>query len=81
MQGLLHSDDTEVMLIALEKMGIEYKWGEGKKVLSISGSGGRLSLPSSQLYMNNAGTATRFLTTAVNLIKEEVEGLIVRLNI
>eukprot|EP00471_Norrisiella_sphaerica_P012996 CAMPEP_0184496476 /NCGR_PEP_ID=MMETSP0113_2-20130426/34037_1 /TAXON_ID=91329 /ORGANISM="Norrisiella sphaerica, Strain BC52" /LENGTH=472 /DNA_ID=CAMNT_0026883105 /DNA_START=90 /DNA_END=1508 /DNA_ORIENTATION=- len=70
-RGLLHSDDTRVMLIALQKMGVEYSWDEKKEVLTIVGSGGKLKLPDSELYMKNAGTATRFLTTAVNLIKEE----------
>eukprot|EP00466_Bigelowiella_natans_P003636 jgi/Bigna1/87755/estExt_fgenesh1_pg.C_230205 len=69
--GLLHSDDTEVMLLALKKMGVQYSWNDTKEVLSIQGSGGKLSLPDSELYMKNAGTATRFLSTAVNLIQEK----------
>lgn len=82
-RGLLMSDDTRVMLAALRAMGVACSWenSTGKAfpsyltdppsedaVLLVTGSGGVLRKPDCELYMKNAGTATRFLTTAINLI-------------
>ncbi|KAL8963968.1 MAG: hypothetical protein Q9183_004804, partial [Haloplaca sp. 2 TL-2023] len=63
-KNLLHSDDTEVMLNALVKMnGASFSWEEGGKVLVVRGNEGRLEADGEELYLGNAGTASRFLTT------------------
>lgn len=66
--GLLHSQDTQVMLDSLTQLGIAYRWEDGLKRLCIQGCEGKLRLPGRPLFLNNAGTASRFLTTLVCLI-------------
>lgn len=66
--GLLHSQDTQVMLDSLRQLGISYRWEDGLKRLCIEGCEGKLRLPPRALFLNNAGTASRFLTTLVCLI-------------
>ncbi|KAJ2718377.1 3-dehydroquinate dehydratase (3-dehydroquinase) [Coemansia sp. Benny D115] len=68
-KNLLHSDDTQVMLAALQAMGgCEFSWEDDGDTLVVIGGGGQLRVPDSELYLGNAGTAARFLTTTVNLI-------------
>lgn len=62
-RGLLHSQDTQVMLDSLRELGVQYAWQEQQRVLEIDGTGGKLRLPKRALYLHNAGTASRFLTS------------------
>ncbi|WEW54928.1 3-dehydroquinate dehydratase (3-dehydroquinase) [Emydomyces testavorans] len=67
-KNLLHSDDTEVMLNALERLGAAtFSWEEEGDVLVVHGKGGQLQASSEDLYLGNAGTASRFLTTVATL--------------
>ncbi|PLB52270.1 Shikimate dehydrogenase [Aspergillus steynii IBT 23096] len=67
-KNLLHSDDTEVMLNALEKLGAAtFSWEEEGEVLVVNGKGGNIQAHPSPLYLGNAGTASRFLTTVATL--------------
>ncbi|KAI4150811.1 MAG: hypothetical protein L6R39_002160, partial [Caloplaca ligustica] len=67
-KNLLHSDDTEVMLNALVKLkGASFSWEDGGHVLVVKGNGGRLEAHGEELYLGNAGTASRFLTTVATL--------------
>ncbi|KKA29878.1 hypothetical protein TD95_003439 [Thielaviopsis punctulata] len=67
-KNLLHSDDVEFMLAALSKLGgATYSWEEAGEVLVINGKGGKLNACDEPLYLGNAGTASRFLTTVVAL--------------
>ncbi|GKZ76015.1 3-dehydroquinate dehydratase (3-dehydroquinase) [Aspergillus niger] len=67
-KNLLHSDDTEVMLNALERLGAcTFSWEEEGEVLVVNGKGGDLQATSHPLYLGNAGTASRFLTTVATL--------------
>ncbi|KKK24642.1 hypothetical protein P175DRAFT_0499637 [Aspergillus ochraceoroseus IBT 24754] len=67
-KNLLHSDDTEVMLNALERLGAAtFSWEEEGEVLVVNGKGGNLQAHPSPLYLGNAGTASRFLTTVATL--------------
>ncbi len=67
-KNLLHSDDTEVMLTALASLGgASYSWEEEGEVLVVNGKGGALSASPTELYLGNAGTASRFLTTVATL--------------
>ncbi|CAL3962417.1 unnamed protein product [Diplocarpon coronariae] len=69
-KNLLHSDDTEFMLTAIAKLGgAAYSWEDAGEVLLVQGRGGDLQASSSELYIGNAGTASRFLTTVVSLCK------------
>ncbi|KAJ1971868.1 3-dehydroquinate dehydratase (3-dehydroquinase) [Dimargaris xerosporica] len=70
-QNLLHSDDTQVMLNALEQLGgCQYEWEDDGRTLAVTGGEGRLHVPDVDLYLGNAGTAARFLTTVVTLVPE-----------
>ncbi|KAH9878137.1 hypothetical protein J1614_003354 [Plenodomus biglobosus] len=73
--NLLHSDDTQVMLDALAKMqGASFAWEDDGKVLVVTGNGGNLKATSNDLYLGNAGTAARFLTS-VTALCQPVEGI------
>ncbi|KAJ1965812.1 3-dehydroquinate dehydratase (3-dehydroquinase) [Dipsacomyces acuminosporus] len=68
-KNLLHSDDTQVMLVALQAMGgCSFVWEDDGDTLVVVGGGGKLDVPEGELYLGNAGTAARFLTSTVNLI-------------
>jgi len=70
--GLLLSDDTQVMITALQAMGAgPFEWSEGGRILLLSGLGGKFKTPVEPMYLGNAGTAARFLTTCATLICEE----------
>ncbi|KAH0537706.1 hypothetical protein FGG08_005513 [Glutinoglossum americanum] len=67
-RNLLHSDDTEYMLTALGKLdGASYAWEDDGDVLVVNGKGGELRASAEELYLGNAGTAARFLTTVATL--------------
>ncbi|ANB14886.1 pentafunctional protein ARO1p [Sugiyamaella lignohabitans] len=68
-KNLLHSDDTEHMLNAVRKLQAgTVEQEEGGDVIVVTGNGGNLVVPESELYLGNAGTASRFLTTIGALI-------------
>lgn len=67
-KNLLTSADTEVMLAALQRLGAATSsWEEDGEVLVVNGNGGHLKASSTDLYLGNAGTAARFLTSVVTL--------------
>ncbi|CRK11847.1 hypothetical protein BN1708_002288 [Verticillium longisporum] len=67
-KNLLHSDDVEFMLTAITRLGgASYAWEDAGEVLVLTGKGGQLRASSDPLYLGNAGTASRFLTTVVAL--------------
>lgn len=70
--NLLHSDDTQVMLDALAKIqGATFSWENDGKDLVVTGNGGNLKATSDELYLGNAGTASRFLTSVAALAHPE----------
>ncbi|KAH8677261.1 dehydroquinase class 1 [Xylariales sp. PMI_506] len=67
-KNLLHSDDTEYMLNAITQLnGATYSWEDAGEVLVVTGRGGKLQASKDSLYLGNAGTASRFLTSVVAL--------------
>lgn len=64
-KNVLHSDDTRVMIAALKKMGVGII-AKGT-TLTITGCNGQLKKPYGPLFLENAGTAMRFLTAATSL--------------
>ena len=66
LHDLLDSDDTRVMLAALEALGCGLR-REGR-VLHVSGLGGRLKVHEAALFLGNAGTAMRPLAAALALL-------------
>lgn len=62
-EGLLDSDDTRVMLAALEKLGIPLQM-DGRDVVTVTGQP-MLAPVTCELFLGNAGTAFRPLTAAL----------------
>ena len=63
---LLDSDDTRVMLAALRQLGCDVQ--EHGNTVVIQGVGGQLKVPTTKLFMGNAGTAMRPLTAALAVL-------------
>lgn len=67
-KNLLHSDDTQVMLAALTDLNAaKFSWEDQGDTLVVEGNGGALKAVSKELYLANAGTASRFLTVVAAL--------------
>jgi 3-phosphoshikimate 1-carboxyvinyltransferase len=65
--GALDSEDTQVMIAALKKLGVcvETRWDES--LVEVSGCGGKLPASGGELYVANSGTTIRFLAATVSL--------------
>jgi len=67
-KDLLASDDTHVMLMALQKLGIKWEQiGESQDYI-VHGINGVLPIHQADLFMGNAGTAIRPLTAALAVL-------------
>ena len=70
-KNLLTSHDTEVMLNALDRLeAASFSWEDEGEVLVINGNGGILRPSAVDLFLGNAGTAARFLTTVATLARK-----------
>ncbi len=58
----LFSDDTRYMSEALVRFGIPVQREAGKAFV-VSGTGGKITAPAEEIFIGNAGTTMRFLTT------------------
>ncbi|TFW10458.1 3-phosphoshikimate 1-carboxyvinyltransferase, partial [Oxalobacteraceae bacterium OM1] len=65
---LLASDDTHVMLMALQKLGVRWEQAGESQDYTVHGTGGTLPVHQADLFMGNAGTAIRPLTAALAVI-------------
>ncbi|KAI9057708.1 aromatic amino acid family biosynthesis-like protein [Trametes sanguinea] len=77
LKNLLHSDDTQVMMNALvELQGAKFDWEDGGETLVVNGGAGALAVPrdGKEIYLGNAGTAARFLTTVCTLVQAQSAG-------
>eukprot|EP00835_Amoeboradix_gromovi_P005509 NODE_524_length_7257_cov_0.465912.p1 type:complete len:1485 gc:universal NODE_524_length_7257_cov_0.465912:865-5319(+) len=64
--NFLHSEDTQVMLHCLKQLkACSFEYDDD--LLVITGNNGLLTVPDDPLFISNAGTAARFLTTMLNL--------------
>ena len=63
---LLDSDDTQVMLAGLQKLGVRIE-PLGHNSYAVSGVGGVFPVKQAELFLGNAGTAFRPLTAALAL--------------
>jgi 3-phosphoshikimate 1-carboxyvinyltransferase len=66
----LVSDDTKFMIRALKGFGIKVE--EEPDAFIVSGKAGKLITPEEDIFVGNAGTAMRFLTTFSALVKGKV---------
>ena len=65
----------KVMLSFLSQIGVKFEWSHsdsGDNVLSVRGTGGHFTSPASiePIYLGNAGTAARFLTSFACLLPD-----------
>jgi 3-phosphoshikimate 1-carboxyvinyltransferase len=65
---LLASDDTHVMLMALQKLGVKWEQVGATQEYILHGTDGVLPVHQADLFMGNAGTAIRPLTAALAVI-------------
>ena len=66
----LFSDDTVYMISALKQFGIEVD-RKGNDLI-VHGTHGKLNVPKENIFVGNAGTAMRFLTTLASLADGEI---------
>ena len=66
-RDLLASDDTQVMLAALQALGCGLQ-PQADGALAVSGLGGRLAVHQAALFLGNAGTAMRPLVAALAVL-------------
>lgn len=69
--GALKSDDTKYMAKALGQLGVKITEPNATTFV-IQGTGGKFVAPKKELFLGNAGTATRFLTAATCLVNGRV---------
>ena len=69
--GLLFSDDSRVMLRALDALGIGVEVDEPARAATIRGASGRLPANHAELDLRNSGTSTRFLAAACCLAQPD----------
>ncbi|WP_394777871.1 3-phosphoshikimate 1-carboxyvinyltransferase [Undibacterium sp.] len=67
-KDLLASDDTMVMLNALNTLGVHWTQQEGTQDYTVQGINGAFPVHQADLFMGNAGTAIRPLTAALAVI-------------
>ena len=65
---LLASDDTHVMLMALQNLGVKWHQHDVSLDYAIEGAAGNFPVHAADLFMGNAGTAIRPLTAALAAI-------------
>ncbi|QWU88389.1 hypothetical protein CA3LBN_002697 [Candidozyma haemuli] len=69
-KNLLHSDDTKHMLAAVAALkGAEISTEDNGETIVVTGNGGSMITCDDQIYLGNAGTASRFLTTVASLVQ------------
>ena len=66
-KDLLDSDDTQVMLVALKTLGVNWIRHEGTDNYRVEGVSGSFPIKQAELFLGNAGTAFRSLTAACAL--------------
>lgn len=73
LRNLLHSDDTAVMMTGLSQLqAASFDWEQGGEIVVVHGKGGELVTPAdgTEIYLQNAGTAARFMASVVTLARD-----------
>lgn len=65
--GALDSEDTQVMIAALRKLGIDVEATDRGRTLRVAGCGGKIPAKAAELFIANSGTSMRFLTAMATL--------------
>ena len=62
LKGILRSEDVNLMIEALVRLGVEMEESEDQTTLKIKGCEGLLPSKKQKIFVGNAGTIARFLT-------------------
>jgi 3-phosphoshikimate 1-carboxyvinyltransferase len=62
LRGALASEDTQVMIESLSRLGISVAEADAGTTLTVTGCGGRMPKREADLFIGNSGTTVRFLT-------------------
>lgn len=65
--GALDSEDTQVMIESLQRLGVGVEFDVPTQVISVEGLGGAPRVGQADLFVGNSGTTIRFLTALVSL--------------
>ncbi len=65
--GMLDSQDTQVMLESLQRLGLHVSHDASAAKCDVAGCGGRLECDHATLWLENSGTSIRFLTSLCSL--------------
>src|SRR3989344_3768943 len=68
-KNVLLSDDTKYTINALQQLGIKIE--KNKTILTIHGTGGKLTAPKKPLYVGNSGSTLRMITAVTSITKSE----------
>lgn len=71
LHGVLDSEDTQVMVQAWQKLGLQIVWDKPNKQLTIKGCSGAPTIRNADLHIANSGTTIRFLTAALATTRGE----------
>ena len=67
LSGILDSEDVQIMISCLRKLGIQIDEDKNSNLLSVLGTSGVLPEIKGKLFVGNAGTVARFLTALLAL--------------
>ncbi len=67
LRGVLHSDDTRVMIESWRRLGVSIESTEDKGTLLVEGCGGQIRPGPMELYAENSGTTIRFMAAVAAL--------------
>lgn len=62
LRGALASEDTQVMMESLSRLGISVTPADNGTTLTVHGCGGNIPVKQAELFIGNSGTTVRFLT-------------------
>ncbi len=66
LDGVLDSEDTEVMISAWRQLGLKIEHDPGRQKLEIQGCRGQLPTNQAEIFVGNSGTTIRFLAAALS---------------
>lgn len=67
LHGALDSDDTRVMVEALDRLGLTVVHDREARTIRVAGCGGSIPAPAADMFIGNSGTTVRFLTAMIAL--------------
>ncbi|MHC2071152.1 3-phosphoshikimate 1-carboxyvinyltransferase [Bremerella sp. T1] len=67
LSGALESEDTEVMIDSLRRIGVSIEHDAANHVLTVEGNAGQFRGADTEMFIANSGTSMRFLTALATL--------------